>query len=354
MSGYLKWANQFIQDAKHSKTPVVGMFELTSRCNLDCKMCYVHNQNNSLCKEKELSTDEWKNIFDQAYQEGLFFATLTGGECLIRSDFRDLYLYLWNKGVKVSILSNGTMIDDNYIEFFRRYPPDYIQISLYGSDNEHYSNVTGQRMFDRAFKAIEHLKESDIDVRVAVTASRSIYEDYGNVLALCKSKRFNIANNEVFLFPNRDDPDKNDYMLSEDELVQLCLEKEQVFGRNLVAKQSVPEAGTCDHVEPLIGINCSAGNCRAFVSWEGKMYPCVNMMLGGFDILQETYHTAWQKTVELAASILNPSECVNCAYKNVCPKCPAMRISDFSTGKCNTSLCYMTREKYRLGIIEHL
>ena len=47
-SAYTKWQREFIENAKTTNTPVVGMYELTSRCNLDCKMCYVHNQDNQL------------------------------------------------------------------------------------------------------------------------------------------------------------------------------------------------------------------------------------------------------------------------------------------------------------------
>lgn len=351
-SAYLKWKNQFIHNAKLTKTPILAMFELTSRCNLDCKMCYVHNQDNKCLKERELGTEEWIDIFDQAYQNGLFFATLTGGECLIRKDFKELYLHLWNRGVKVSVLTNGTMIDNQYLEFFQQYPPEYIQISVYGSNDENYQNVTGQKMFSRVIWAIERLVESNIDARIAITPSRYLYDDYSKIVEICKNKGFKLANNEMFLYPNRDDPSKDDYYLSENEIIHLCVEKELVYERTLVEKLSAPDTGTPCEGPADFGLSCTAGNCRTFVSWEGKMYPCLNIMIGGFSA--KDYAGAWKKTTEVANAFINAKECVECAYKNVCPKCPAMRISDFSTGKCNTSLCYMTREKYRLGIIEHL
>ena len=37
--------------------PLAGNFELTARCNFNCKMCYVHQQ--QCPAEKELSAEQW-------------------------------------------------------------------------------------------------------------------------------------------------------------------------------------------------------------------------------------------------------------------------------------------------------
>ena len=112
---FTEYKKQIIKDAKQTKSPVIGQFELTPRCNLDCKMCYVHNQDSNKLAKQELSTEKWKEIFDQAFDAGLMFATLTGGECTLRNDFKELYLYLWYKGVSITVLTNGTLIDDSFL-----------------------------------------------------------------------------------------------------------------------------------------------------------------------------------------------------------------------------------------------
>ena len=57
--------------------PVSGTFELTSRCNFRCEMCYVHGEN---CKSKELSAEEWIALGECAKDAGTVFLLLTGGE----------------------------------------------------------------------------------------------------------------------------------------------------------------------------------------------------------------------------------------------------------------------------------
>lgn len=70
-------------------TPLAGNFELTPRCNFNCKMCYVHlSEAEQKRRGAELSADEWLSIAETARSEGMLFLLLTGGEPLIRPDFR--------------------------------------------------------------------------------------------------------------------------------------------------------------------------------------------------------------------------------------------------------------------------
>ena len=79
---------------------------------------------------------KWKRIFDEACACEMQYATLSGGECLVRKDFKELYLHLWNKQIMITVMTNGTLLNDEYVEFFKTYQPDMIQISLYGSNED--------------------------------------------------------------------------------------------------------------------------------------------------------------------------------------------------------------------------
>ena len=52
-STYTQMRSEIVKAAKEHKRPVLTHFELTGRCNLDCKMCYVHNQDNAAYINKE-------------------------------------------------------------------------------------------------------------------------------------------------------------------------------------------------------------------------------------------------------------------------------------------------------------
>ena len=61
--------------------PIGGTFELTPRCNFNCKMCYVHlTQEEQERRGRELTTEEWLRIGKDAKDAGMVFLLLTGGE----------------------------------------------------------------------------------------------------------------------------------------------------------------------------------------------------------------------------------------------------------------------------------
>ena len=147
--------SDYLEDkARVTATPINGQFELTPLCNLNCKMCYVHLQPEQL-SQKPLGVDQWKSLIDEAWEAGMFQVTLTGGECLTYPGFEELYLYLHSKGCQITVLTNGVLLDEKRISFFKEHPPAVIQVTLYGSDDDTYERVTGQR---QAKAVIEHVK----------------------------------------------------------------------------------------------------------------------------------------------------------------------------------------------------
>ena len=81
---------------READVPYSGSFELTPLCNLDCKMCYVHLQDPSV-RHRMLSGEQWISLIQQAIDEGMMEAMLTGGEAMTHPAFWDIYMYLINK-----------------------------------------------------------------------------------------------------------------------------------------------------------------------------------------------------------------------------------------------------------------
>ena len=73
--------------AARMKVPINVTLELTSRCNFNCKMCYVHLQDPAV-RQRLLSGEQWIAIMDGAVRQGMISALLTGGEALTHPDFR--------------------------------------------------------------------------------------------------------------------------------------------------------------------------------------------------------------------------------------------------------------------------
>lgn len=148
-------------------TPLAGNFELTARCNFNCKMCYVHlTAEEQQRRGRELTADQWLAIAEQARSRGMLFLLLTGGEPLIRTDFRYLLTELKKMGLLVSVNSNGSLIDRDWLDFFRHEPPFRFNITLYGGSEATYERLCGRPMFGRVTENIRALRQLGIGVKL--------------------------------------------------------------------------------------------------------------------------------------------------------------------------------------------
>ena len=124
---------------KDKRLPLSFDLEVTARCNNDCRHCYINlPAGDRAARAKELSLAEISRIADEAVSLGVVWCLITGGEPLLRDDFCDLYLALKRKGLLLSVFTNATLINEEHIRLFKRYPPRDIEVSVYGVAQETY------------------------------------------------------------------------------------------------------------------------------------------------------------------------------------------------------------------------
>lgn len=120
--------------ASREKIPLTGAFELLPTCNLSCRMCYVRKSQ----KEVEeagglLPADFFLQVADEAMEMGMLFPLLTGGEPFLRQDFQEIMSGMLERGLQVSINSNGTIISESMAKWLGMHRPVRINITLYGA-----------------------------------------------------------------------------------------------------------------------------------------------------------------------------------------------------------------------------
>lgn len=118
--------------------------ELTERCNNNCRHCCINLPADDACaKEKELATDEIREILKEAVTLGCLTARFTGGEPFLREDFEELYIFARKIGLRVLIFTNATLINQHWIDLFSRIPPlEKIEVSVYGMKKNSYEAVS--------------------------------------------------------------------------------------------------------------------------------------------------------------------------------------------------------------------
>lgn len=337
--------------ARQNQTPLYGGFELTPRCNFNCRMCYVHLPDSENVRKRELSTSEVFDIIDKACNAGMLYATLSGGECLLRKDFEEIYMFLIRHGVKVILKTNGFFIR-KFIPLFKSYPPYKISVTFYGSNDDIYEKVTGVRGFEVVKNALKSITELHIPLTVSVTPSRFCFEDVPNIIKFLSQNQYKYIISP-FLIPPRDGIERDDYYLTPEEQLQMFLNIRKLLGKPIYENDSdsLPLPGG-NVSQSASGIECSAGSYRFNVTWDGFMVPCYCYDAPRIDIRRCGFSEAWRQLTENNQKVVQPVECEVCSYKKICVFCPYIRYSDLYTGHCNKDLCRFTMEKVKRGIVK--
>ena len=339
--------------AREKGVPLIGKFELTPLCNFDCKMCYVHLMKDQLGTAEIMTVEQWKDLMYQAWQAGMIYCSLTGGECLAYPGFEEIYLYLQDLGCEVNVLTNGYLLDERWIEFFRKHRPLTVQITLYGSNDDVYERVTGKRAFSTVMNNIRRLVETGIQVIVSLTPNSYLGEDVLETLRVA----YDITN-EVVINPMLSPPRKETGRTGIgdeadiDVYVRLYRLKAELDGQQTGEPYEgiLPEVGGSCHECMDHGIRCGAGRSSFSIDWKGIMTLCGSLDYVQCHPMEEGFASAWKKLNQAARNWPRVPECEGCAYQSVCITCAAYETQFAEPGKQPKALCERAKYFVRHGI----
>lgn len=171
----------------YSLQPREVNLELTHRCNLRCKMCGVWTKGVDP-KLKELTPEEYLDLFGQMKDMGVSLVTLAGGEPFIRKDFFEIVKAAKSQGLICNVFTNGTLIRDTDIEKIFRNRIDKIIVSIDGIGPVHDSIRGVPASFDKAIRALSDIvekrrslgaKKPEIDIHMTI-----LRENIGHIFRL--------------------------------------------------------------------------------------------------------------------------------------------------------------------------
>ena len=144
--------------------------QLTSRCNLKCRHCYLGEPT-----RKDLPLTSVLSVLGEFDQMQGLRVLFSGGEPLIYPDLRALNEALPRYGVRKVLLTNGTMISSkNHADwgFF-----DEIQFSLDGL-REGHEQIRGAGTFDAAMDGMDAVREKGIPISIATMVHRYNLDEF--------------------------------------------------------------------------------------------------------------------------------------------------------------------------------
>lgn len=347
-----------LDQAKCTRTPANGSIELLPLCNMNCDMCYVRLSKKEMEAKGRLRTaDEWLEVGRQMKDAGVLFLLLTGGEPFLYPDFRRLYLELRKMGMIITINTNGTLIDEDLAEFFGKYKPRRVNITLYGADEDAYTNLCHYPGgYEKTLQGIRLLRENDVDVKVSSSLAQSNKSDLDRLLDIGETLGIPVWV-DTYMMPatrERDLPYNMQVRLEPEEAAREGIRAmKRVLGPELFpqyVRQSVERA---EHPEPAEAkpghMSCMAGQCSFTINWQGEMRPCVILTEPAISVFEVGFEAAWKYIVEETDKILLNEKCSTCHMRHLCRTCAASALLETgSYGGVPDYMCRYAGESLRI------
>lgn len=332
--------------------------EVTARCNYNCRHCYInHPAGSKAAKANELSFEDIKEVTGEIAALGALWCLVTGGEPLLREDFIDIYLYLKRLGFLITVFTNASLITDEHVRLFTRYPPRNLEVTTYGVHEATYERVTRKTGSYGAFRrGLDLLLKSGIKVRLKTMALQSNYDELSEISKFCREHTTDYFRFDPFLHLRFDrDPLRNKEILSErlspDQIVSLEQSDPERFDELKKHCDKLIVPAFSNEISNRLFL-CGAGNQSFTLGYDGKFRLCSSLWHPNclYDLHKGNLTDAWQKFVPAVRDMRSGRDeflktCQTCGIKNLCMQCPAH--ADLETGEMDVPVDYFCKVAHK-------
>ena len=326
-----------LKRAGEVRQPAAGTFELTSRCNLSCRMCYIRRPaGDRECKNEELSGSCWVELAREARDHGMVFLVLTGGEIFLRQDFFEIYEPLTRLGLVLTLFTNGTLITNEAVKRLAQAPPNLIEITLYGATAETYEAVTGvEGGFKRCCEGIDALIRNKVPLLLKTTLTRQNAPELGLMHQMASDWGVPFASS--WLLCRRSDgapAEVDDCRLTISDGVAL------EFMNHVSLHEPNERSLRVNSPHSDRSFFCHAGRSAFVIGPSGQMNVCPALPLPAALPLTVGFLNAWKQVqayVDEAPAL--SKGCAVCDVRDYCDRCPAWSLSE--TGTLSDAVPYL-------------
>ena len=314
------WIDRFNHKVVAERVPLTGMLELTRRCNLQCVHCYLGEADRRV-QGAEMSTDQVLDVIDQITAAGCLYLTITGGEPMIRHDFADIYRHAKECGLIVTVMCDGVLVTRGIVELFHEYPPEAVEVSVYGASAETYEQITRVRgSFSRCMRGIQRLVESRIEVRLKTVLMSLNAHEVPQMRALADDLGLQMKI-DAAIFPCLHTGDRKpmDLRVAPEDVVRIEV-AEPAAVRSWLEYLDRPAPDIPDDALYV----CGAGVTGFYIDPYGYAYPCMMTTQYRYNLLESDFGTVWsEKLGELHDRKPRAGyECTGCELLRACASCP--------------------------------
>jgi len=319
-------------------------WETTRRCNLKCVHCRSSSEL-EVQGHPDFSFEQATRILDDISSYANPVMVLSGGEPLLRPDIFDIARYGTDKGLRMCLATNGTLVNESVCAKIKEADIKMVSLSLDGAKAETHDNFRNQAgAFDGTLKAIELFNRNDIPFLVNSSFTVRNKDEIPEIFKLVK----NLGATAWYMFmivPTGRGEDVMHELIPEDvydEILewhyQMEKKEQEILMRPTCApqyyrivRQKAKEEGEKFKRRNLKfstggSKGCLAGQLICLIDVDGEVLPCSYFPKSAGNINQLPFKEIWENS-ELFLSLRDfksyKDNCGRCEYVNVCGGCRA-------------------------------
>ena len=169
----------------HTQRVRLPVVTITSACNLDCPICYVHNKNDDAFN---MSTQDFESVLERLRAEHgreLDILNLTGGEPTLHPDFLQLLERAQEAGVhRVTICSNGIRLahDERLVVELKRLGAR-VALSFDSFETQADYALQGAHLVDLKLRCLDLLEKHQVDTTLIPVMTKGVNDhEIGRIL----------------------------------------------------------------------------------------------------------------------------------------------------------------------------
>jgi radical SAM protein with 4Fe4S-binding SPASM domain len=344
------------------------VWNVTNRCNLRCQHCYISAEDKRY--KNELTTEEAERFIEDLAEMQAPVLLFSGGEPLIRSDIFHLSRFGTDKGLRVVLSTNGTLITPEIAEAIKESGMQYVGVSIDGLQDTHDKFRRMSGALQRSLEGIRNCTKLGIKAGVRFTINKFNKDDLPGVIDLMEQEgipRFCMYH-LVYSGRGKEMLDMDTTREEKLETIKFLIDKtielhdkgietelltvdnhaDGAYIYNYLMKKN---PGRADEVMQLLKMHggCSAGTKFANVDPQGNVHPCQfwqHVSLG--NVRERKFSQIWNdKENELLVNLRQKDQmikgrCGQCTYKTVCSGCRIRAEVVYNDTWAEDPACYLS------------
>lgn len=243
--------------------------DLTNHCNERCIHCY--HPFDQYDYSKEMSFEDVCQLVDRLEELGVFSLVLSGGEALLRKDIFNIMEYISNKGMMITLFTNGVLLTEETVQKLHQYRIKLVSISLYADIPEVHDKITAIKgSFERTLEGINRLKEHGIPFELKCVVLAENADRIEQIREFGKKINYGKESKLDFSLCGKLDGDCSvyDHRVSNEVIKKIFTsDPDRYIGSRELLQRSPKQ-------HP-----CGAGRYGLYCSADGNIYPCVSFRL---------------------------------------------------------------------------